>query len=95
MTRIEKRTTAAVEFAKQGDLGGSYNDRYDGFMAGSRWERDNPIGVLDEDYAWAIYNFINGSPEAIDVYMGKTTLEITYKDSIPMDSVVVFKTKTK
>ncbi len=31
------------------------------------------------------------SPQAIDVYRGKTTLEITYKDSIPIDSVVVFK----
>ncbi len=30
-------------------------------------------------------------PQAIDVYRGKTTLEITYKDSIPVDSVVVFK----
>lgn len=32
-------------------------------------------------------------PQAIDVYRGKTTLEITYKDSIPVDSVVVFKNK--
>jgi hypothetical protein len=32
-------------------------------------------------------------PQAIDVYRGKTTLKITYKDSIPIDSVVVFKTK--
>ncbi len=31
------------------------------------------------------------NPQAIDVYRGKTTLEITYKDSIPIDSVVVFK----
>ena len=31
------------------------------------------------------------NPRAIDVYRGKTTLEITYKDSIPIDSVVVFK----
>lgn len=31
------------------------------------------------------------TPQAIDVYRGKTTLEITYKDSIPIDSVVVFK----
>lgn len=31
------------------------------------------------------------SPIAIDVYRGKTTLEITYKDTIPIDSVVVFK----
>lgn len=30
-------------------------------------------------------------PSAIDVYRGKTTLEITYKDNIPIDSVVVFK----
>lgn len=29
--------------------------------------------------------------QAIDVYRGKTTLEITYKDSIAVDSVVVFK----
>lgn len=32
-----------------------------------------------------------GRPEAIDVYRGKTTLEITYKDSVAIDSVVVFK----
>lgn len=31
------------------------------------------------------------TPQAIDVYRGKTTLEITYKDSIPVDTVVVFK----
>lgn len=31
------------------------------------------------------------SPKAIDVYRGKTTLQITYQDSIPIDSVVVFK----
>ena len=33
------------------------------------------------------------TPEAIDVYQGKTTLEITYKDNVPIDSVVVFKNK--
>ena len=32
-------------------------------------------------------------PKAIDVYQGNTTLEITYKDSIPIDSVVVWKYK--
>lgn len=31
------------------------------------------------------------SPKAIDVYRGKTTLEITYRDSIPIDSTVVYK----
>ena len=32
-------------------------------------------------------------PKAIDVYQGNTTLEITYKDSVPIDSVVVWKDK--
>lgn len=32
-------------------------------------------------------------PTAIDVYKGKTTLEITYKDNIPIDSTVVWKGK--
>ena len=31
------------------------------------------------------------SPPAIEVYRGNTTLEITYKDGIPVDSVVVYK----
>lgn len=34
-------------------------------------------------------------PTAMDVYRGKTTLEITYKDSVAIDSVVVWKEKTK
>ena len=34
-------------------------------------------------------------PTAIDVYRGNTTLEITYRDSIPIDSIVVFKNKGK
>ena len=33
----------------------------------------------------------NNTPTALDVYQGETTLEITYRDSIPIDSVVVFK----
>ena len=37
----------------------------------------------------AIDNKIN--PTAIDVYRGKTTLEVTYKDGVPIDTVVVFK----
>lgn len=32
-------------------------------------------------------------PRAIDVYQGNTTLEITYKDSIPIDSIVVWKNR--
>lgn len=30
-------------------------------------------------------------PTAMDVYQGKTTLEITYKDGVAIDSTVVFK----
>ena len=35
------------------------------------------------------------TPNAINVYQDKTTLEITYRDSIPVDSVVVFKDEFK
>lgn len=31
------------------------------------------------------------APSAIDVYRGRTMLEITYRDSLAVDSVVVFK----
>ena len=34
-------------------------------------------------------------PTAMDVYQGKTTLEITYKDGIAIDSIVVFKNKNE
>ena len=33
------------------------------------------------------------APTALDVYRGKTTLEITYRDSVAVDSVVVYKMK--
>lgn len=33
----------------------------------------------------------SNEPTALDVYRGKTTLQITYNDSIPVDSVVIFK----
>lgn len=34
-------------------------------------------------------------PTALDVYQGKTTLEITYRDNIPVDSVVAWKEEFK
>ena len=37
----------------------------------------------------------NPSIEPIDVYRGKTTLEITYRDSVAGDSVVVWKEESK
>ncbi len=39
--------------------------------------------------------FIIDTPTAMDVYRGKTTLEITYRDGVPVDSIVVFKNKEK
>ena len=37
--------------------------------------------------------FLKEKPKAIDVYKGKTTLEITYKDKVPVDSTVVWKNR--
>ena len=38
-------------------------------------------------------SIIINQPTAIDVYRNKTELRITYKETIPIDSVVVFKNK--
>ena len=38
---------------------------------------------------------IDPKPTAIDVYRNKTTLQITYQDSIPVDTVVVWKDEFK
>ena len=35
----------------------------------------------------------NPHPTALDVYRGKTTLEITYRDSVAIDSTVVYKVR--
>ena len=46
---------------------------------------------------WALASFVSlityNEPTALDVYRGKTTLEITYRDSVAVDSVVVYKVK--
>ena len=42
-----------------------------------------------------IVSILSKNPTALDVYQGKTTLEITYRDSVPVDSVVVFKDEFK
>ena len=61
--------------------------------------------VSDSDFGFFSFVFISGiwlgffimavydsyHPTAMDVYRNKTTLEITYKDSVPVDSTVVFK----
>ena len=40
-------------------------------------------------------NHYNPPIAPIDVYRGKTTLEITYRDSVAVDSVVVWKEEKK
>jgi len=52
--------------------------------------------VLIALIVYGIIGFIIwNTPTAMDVYKGKTTLEITYKDGVAIDSVVVFKDKEK
>jgi hypothetical protein len=65
------------------------------------------FGTKEEwrDFLWFIIACIIGGvmlcnegvkakhPTALDVYRGKTTLEITYRDSMPVDSVVVYKVR--
>jgi hypothetical protein len=61
-------------------------------------DRESSIGIFVLATAGtaliAIFAFLiveSSKIKPIDVYQGKTTLEITYKDGMPIDSVVVFK----
>ena len=63
-------------------------------------ERNFPYGLIGAIIGVVIPTIllicvINEQPKAMDVYKGITTLEITYRDGVPMDSVVVFKYKEK
>ena len=40
-----------------------------------------------------VMTLTQSNPIAIDVYRGKTTLEITYRDSVAIDSTVVYKVR--
>ena len=43
-------------------------------------------------FVTAVFTTIESrNPTAIDVYRGKTTLEVTYKNGVAIDSAVVFK----
>ena len=43
--------------------------------------------------AFFVMTLVESNPTALDVYRGKTTLEITYRDSVAVDSIVVYKMK--
>ena len=51
------------------------------------------IGVIILLSAYHIDTKQITKPTALDVYRGKTTLEITYRDSVAIDSTVVYKVK--
>ena len=51
------------------------------------------IGVIILLFAYTIDTKQITKPTALDVYRGKTTLEITYRDSVAIDSTVVYKVK--
>lgn len=59
------------------------------------WEKEYWVGVLVGGISATIAIFLFAryvdAPSALDVYRGKTTLEITYRDSVAVDSVVVYK----
>ena len=46
------------------------------------------IGIL-----MGMVTYSRHSTKALDVYRGKTTLEITYRDSVAIDSTVVYKVR--
>lgn len=60
-------------------------DWFGGFIMGALFSCAVIVGII------AVVKSKN--PKPIDVYRGNTTLQITYRDSIPIDSVVVFKNK--
>ena len=43
--------------------------------------------------SYAAWLSCQNTPTALDVYRGKTTLEITYRDSVAIDSMVVYKAR--
>ena len=50
-------------------------------------------GILIGTHAYMSKCDTKDEPSALDVYRGKTTLEITYRDSVAIDSTVVYKVK--
>lgn len=49
------------------------------------------LGVIISTLTLTIIQEVGKSIKPIDVYRGKTTLEITYQDTIAVDSLVIWK----
>lgn len=65
-------------------------------FAGIVWVDNNNSGALTCLVALGLFiislvTIHVGKPTALDVYKGKTTLQITYKNKVPIDSTVVYK----
>ena len=65
-------------------------------MAADFIKKDNPRCIIITFIAMLIgacvhYSVTREEPSAIDVYRHRTSLKITYKDNIPVDTIVVFK----
>ena len=61
--------------------------------AGWFWFFGSCVGILTLTVLVGWSDMLNPSPSAIDVYRGNTELQITYQNSTPIDTVVVFKEK--
>lgn len=60
------------------------------------WKSDDPMAVLTAIIGAFIVLLVHmnatmNKPSALDVYRGRTTLQITYRDSMPVDTIVIFK----
>ena len=65
-------------------------------MARNYTKRINYLGILIVTFAIILVGWLYQfgtilKSKAMDIYHGKTTLQVTYKDSVATDSVVVFK----
>lgn len=67
----------------------SINDCYEENYDKCIWLNTFFGGILIILGIW--YLVAHNFPQAIDVYRGKTTLQITYKNNIPIDTTVVYK----
>ena len=56
---------------------------------GKRFFRGSGLGFIISHFI-VLYS-LSETPKAMDVYRGKTTLQVTYKDTIPLDTTVGFK----
>ena len=68
------------------------------FMTNGLLQLDTKVGIFNSVFGAALILYVmvfmyfaKPVPSAMDVYRGNTTLQITYQDSIPLDSIVVFK----